>query len=145
MIPWFSKTEGNTYATIAASLFPLQGKPTHAQEVARSYENNSRLKTNRSVHFFCTVRCTKNGQIAFIYLQPVSVTIFLGQRSPAVSPASALPSTSPHPRALHRPDHPFKPRQPPDRAQAAPAPHTPMIDADAPLPWRTGGLGPPRA
>ena len=42
-----------------------------------SYENNSRLKTNRSVHFFYTVRCTKNGQITFIYLQPVSVTIFL--------------------------------------------------------------------
>ena len=35
MIPWFSKTEGNTYATIAASPFPLQGKPTQAQDVAR--------------------------------------------------------------------------------------------------------------
>ena len=34
MIPWFSKTEGNTYATIAASPFPLQGKPTQAQDVA---------------------------------------------------------------------------------------------------------------
>ena len=28
------------------------------------------------------------------------------------------------------PGHPFKPRRPPDRAQAAPAPHTPMIDTD---------------
>ena len=35
LIPWFSKTEGNTYATIAASSFPLQGKPTQAQDVAR--------------------------------------------------------------------------------------------------------------
>ena len=35
LIPWFSKTEGNTYATIAASPFPLQGKPTQAQDVAR--------------------------------------------------------------------------------------------------------------
>ena len=35
MIPWFSKTEGNTYATIAASPFPLQEKPTQAQYVAR--------------------------------------------------------------------------------------------------------------
>ena len=35
MIPWFSKTEGNTYATIAASPFPLQGKPMQAQDVAR--------------------------------------------------------------------------------------------------------------
>ena len=35
LIPWFSKIEGNTYATIAASPFPLQGKPTQAQDVAR--------------------------------------------------------------------------------------------------------------
>ena len=35
MIPWFSKTEGNTYATIAASPSPLRGKPTQAQDVAR--------------------------------------------------------------------------------------------------------------
>ena len=34
LIPWFSKTEGNTYATIVASPFPLQGKPTQAQHVA---------------------------------------------------------------------------------------------------------------
>ena len=34
LIPWFSKTEGNTYATIAASHFPIQGKPTQAQDVA---------------------------------------------------------------------------------------------------------------
>ena len=34
LIPWFSKTKGNTYATIAASPFPLQGKPTQAQDVA---------------------------------------------------------------------------------------------------------------
>ena len=35
LIPWFSKTEGNTYATIDASPFPLQGKPKQAQDVAR--------------------------------------------------------------------------------------------------------------
>ena len=35
LIPWFSKTEGNTYATIAASPFPLQGKPMQAQDVER--------------------------------------------------------------------------------------------------------------
>ena len=35
LIPWFSKTEGHTYATIAASPFPFQGKPTQAQDVAR--------------------------------------------------------------------------------------------------------------
>ena len=32
LIPWFL-TEGNTYATIAASPFPLQGKPMQAQDV----------------------------------------------------------------------------------------------------------------
>ena len=36
LIPRFTKTEGNTYATIAASPFPLQGKPTQAQDVAVS-------------------------------------------------------------------------------------------------------------
>ena len=35
LIPWFSKTEGNTYATIAASPSPLRGKPTQAQDIAR--------------------------------------------------------------------------------------------------------------
>ena len=35
LIPWLSKTEGNTYATIAASPSPLRGKPTQAQDVAR--------------------------------------------------------------------------------------------------------------
>ena len=34
LVAWSSKTEGNTYATIAASPFPLQGKPTQAQDVA---------------------------------------------------------------------------------------------------------------
>ena len=35
LIPWFSKTKGNTYATIAATPFPLQGIPAQAQDVAR--------------------------------------------------------------------------------------------------------------
>ena len=34
LIPSFSKTKGNTYATIVASPFPLQGKPMQAQDVA---------------------------------------------------------------------------------------------------------------
>ena len=41
LIPWFSKTEGNVYATIAASPFPLQGKPTQAQDVAHTSSNLS--------------------------------------------------------------------------------------------------------
>ena len=35
MIPWFLKTEGNTYATLLHHPFLFKGKPTHAQEVAR--------------------------------------------------------------------------------------------------------------
>ena len=35
LIPWFSKTEGNTYAALLHHPFLFKGKPTHAQEVAR--------------------------------------------------------------------------------------------------------------
>ena len=35
LIPWFSKTEGNTYATLLHHPFLFKGKPTHAEEVAR--------------------------------------------------------------------------------------------------------------
>ena len=34
LIPWFSKTDGNTYATLLHHPFLFKGKPTHAQEVA---------------------------------------------------------------------------------------------------------------
>ena len=34
-IPWFSKTEGNIYATLLHHPFLFKGKPTHAQEVVR--------------------------------------------------------------------------------------------------------------
>ena len=35
LIPWFSKIEGNTYATLLHHPFLFMGKPTPAQEVAR--------------------------------------------------------------------------------------------------------------
>ena len=35
LITWFSKTEGNTYATLLHHTFLFKGKPMHAQEVAR--------------------------------------------------------------------------------------------------------------
>ena len=35
LIPWFSKTEGNTYATLLHHPFLFKGKSTQAQEVAR--------------------------------------------------------------------------------------------------------------
>ena len=96
------------------------------------YENNSRLKANRSVYFFCTVRCTKNEQIAFIYLQPVNVddlprngsdhrpsplpapsprshsTAILGtaprqsMQAPPTSRSGASSSCAPHPYDRHR-------------------------------------------
>ena len=37
LIPWFSKTEGNTYATLLHHPFLVKGKPTHAQEVAPAH------------------------------------------------------------------------------------------------------------
>jgi len=45
LIPWLSKTEGNTYATIATSPFPLQGKPTQAQDVATAAVSGAGQKT----------------------------------------------------------------------------------------------------
>ena len=33
LIPWFSKTEENTYATLLHHPFLFKGKPMHAQEV----------------------------------------------------------------------------------------------------------------
>ena len=35
LIPWLSKTEGNTYTTMLHHPCLFKGKPTHAQEVAR--------------------------------------------------------------------------------------------------------------
>ena len=35
LIPWFSKTEGNTYTTLVHHPFLFKEKPTHAQELAR--------------------------------------------------------------------------------------------------------------
>ena len=46
LIPWFSKTKGNTYATIAASPFPLQGKPTQDQDVARPEEREGEWQSS---------------------------------------------------------------------------------------------------
>jgi hypothetical protein len=35
LIPWFLKTEGNTYSTLLHHPFLFKGKPKQAQEVAR--------------------------------------------------------------------------------------------------------------
>ena len=50
LIPWFSKTEGNTYATVLHHPFLFKGKPTHAQEVvvACSSETSLELTSQQS-------------------------------------------------------------------------------------------------
>ena len=37
LLDWYSKTEGNTYATLLHHPFLFKGKPTHAKEVAGPY------------------------------------------------------------------------------------------------------------
>ena len=60
LIPWFSKTEGNTYATLLHHPFLFKGKPTHAQGVARrisgaiageAYPKSSKDLTPTTVRF----------------------------------------------------------------------------------------------
>ena len=87
--------------------------------------------------------------MAFVYLLLVTVDDLSRTASdhrPSIPPLP-VPSPRPHRTVVlgTAPDHPFKPRRPLDRVQAAPVPHTPMIDTDAPLPRGTGGLGAPRA
>ena len=42
LIPWFSKTEGNTYATVLHHPFLFKGKPTQAQETTEGFCRRSR-------------------------------------------------------------------------------------------------------
>ena len=74
---------------------------------------------------------TSSQSVLMIFLETPATTglVFL----PCLRPPLDL--TAP-PCLAPPPSHPFKPRRPPDRAQAAPAHHTPMIDTDALLPRR---------
>src|SRR5512133_2179367 len=65
LIPWFSKTEGNTYATIVASPFPLQGKPTQAHKPLSSTTIRHNTLPLGVVHFAktrITDRCSKEAR-----------------------------------------------------------------------------------
>ena len=54
LIPWFSKTEGNTYATLLHHPFLFKGKPMHAQEVARRISGAvAGESTHKSRHTKC--------------------------------------------------------------------------------------------
>ena len=82
LIPWFSKTEGNTYATLLHHPFLFKGKPTHAQEVARRIsgavvgEIYAQVKTYQlpitnsypSHYIIC--------HLPLVFLSPTSKTIF---------------------------------------------------------------------
>ena len=68
-IPWFSKTEGNTYATVLHHPFLFKGRPTHVQEVARRilaplpgrlHQVKSRLDLLASSHLWCRLRTTQD-------------------------------------------------------------------------------------
>ena len=85
LIPWFSKTEGNTYATIAASPFPLHRKPTQAQDVAR------RISGTVAGEVFAQV---KTYQVPITNSSPSHYIIF---HLPLIflSPTSPLPFYSP--------------------------------------------------
>ncbi len=78
LIPWFSKTEGNTYATIAASSFPLQGKPTQAQDVARRIsgavagEVFTQVKINQVPITISSPSHLHYLPFAFVFLSPTS-------------------------------------------------------------------------
>ena len=59
LIPWFSKTEGNTYATIAASPSPLRGKPTQAQDIAHLYLKNFITKGEMAMVLITSMRTSR--------------------------------------------------------------------------------------
>ena len=65
LIPWFSKTEGNTYATLLHHRFLFKGKPTHAQEVANPNTESAQAWTGHPAapfwllnHTTCRYRLT---------------------------------------------------------------------------------------
>ena len=73
LIHWFSKTEGNTYANIAASPFPLQGKPTQAQDIALTQSN---LFTQRNTYAILR-EATSETYGPRVYLLSYKLSIYL--------------------------------------------------------------------
>ena len=96
MIPWFSKIEGNTYATIAASPFPLQGKPTQAQDIARRISGAIADEcTHKSRH----TKYPSQTHLPRIYIICHLPLVFLSPTSPL---PFYLPSLSQSPHSLFR-------------------------------------------
>ena len=91
LIPWFSKTEGNTYATLLHHPFLFKGKPTHAQEVGR------RISGAVAGEIYAQVKIYQVPIINFSpshYIICHSPLVFLSPTSPLpfYSPSSVLPS-----------------------------------------------------
>ena len=84
LIPWFSKTEGNTYATLLHHPFLFKGKPTHAQEVARRISGT----VAREVYAKVNIPSTHHNPYLSHYIIFHLPLVFL-------SPTSPLPFYSP--------------------------------------------------
>ena len=93
LIPWFSKTEGNTYATIAASPFPLQRKPTQAQDVAR------RISGAVAGEVFAQVK-TSQTHLPRIYIICHLPLVFISPTSPLSFDSPSLSQSSPLSRLI---------------------------------------------
>ena len=108
LIPWFSKTKGDTYATLLHHPFLFKGKPTHAQEVARrisgavageAYAKSSQDLSSRQL-------AISDAVAGEIYAQDKTYQVPITNSSPShyiichlplifLSPASPLPFYSP--------------------------------------------------
>ena len=50
LIPWFSKTEGNTYTTLLHHPFLFKGKPTHCSRGSKVEALQERIHTLKKKH-----------------------------------------------------------------------------------------------
>ena len=70
LIPWFSKTEGNTYATLMHHPFLFKGKPTHAQEVALIHQTLFKVLMALKLYFgVMTMWLVELISVAKVYLR----------------------------------------------------------------------------
>ena len=108
LIPWFSKTEGNTYATLLHHPFLFKGKPTHAQEVARRISGAvvGEVYTKSSQDLISRQRAISGAIAGEIYAQVKTYQVPITNSYPShyiichlalifLSPTSPLPFYSP--------------------------------------------------
>ena len=69
MIPWFSKTEGNTYATLLHHPFLFKGKPTQCSRGSTKPKTSSRIQSHLPcIYIIC--------HLPFVFLSPTSPLSF---------------------------------------------------------------------